>query len=121
MKHLVLLFVLFTFQKDTATDYNLLIGSWMQKEFANTTDTGIFSFSKDSIATLEMIKGDTDDMIASVKGSYSINKKQNTLTMTILGRPKTFNILILKKDVMTIKNVTDNKDPQTFERLDIKK
>ncbi|MDR6966260.1 hypothetical protein J2X31_000253 [Flavobacterium arsenatis] len=117
MKHFLLLFVLFAFQKDTAMDYNLLIGSWKQKAFANTANTGIFSFSKDSTATLEMIKGDTGDLIASIKGSYSINKTKNKLTMTIMGRPKTFNILVLKKEVLTIKNITENKDAQTFERL----
>jgi hypothetical protein len=117
MKYFLLLFFLIAFHNESKFDYNLLTGSWRQKSFANTTDTAIFTFGTDSIAKLEMRKSDTDDLIASVTGKYSIDKKQNTLLITILGRPKTFNVIALKADVLTIKNTSENKDAQTFERI----
>lgn len=118
MKHFLLLLVLFAFHGDAKPDYNLLIGSWMHKNYKDTTDTALFSFSNDSILTLKMFRSETDEVIGSIKGRYGINKKENTLFMEVFGRPKTFNILALKKDVLTIKNITDNKDAQTFERLE---
>lgn len=121
MKHFLLLFVVLAFYGDAKPDYNLLVGSWMHKNYKDTPDTAIFSFSKDSILTLQMFRGETEEVIGSINGRYSINKKDNKLTMEVLGRPKTFNILTLKKDVMTIKNITDNKDAQTFERMDTNK
>lgn len=120
MKHFFLFLVLFAFQSDTATDYNLLIGSWKQKAIANTADTGIFTFNADSTATLEMRKATTDDLIGSVKGPYSLNKKEGTVQITFMGRPKTFKILKLEPKVLTLKNISENKEPQTFERVDTK-
>ena len=120
MKYSLLLLLLLAFHNDSKFDYNLLVGSWMQKTFANTPDTGIFTFSSDSTATLEMKKAESGDLIASIKGQYSINKGKKTVTITILGRPKTFAILNLQPDVLTIKNITENKEEQTFERFDSK-
>jgi len=121
MKHFLLLLVLLAFQNDTATDYNLLVGSWKQKAFANTADTGIFTFNPDSTATLEMRKAGSDEFIGSLEGRYSIDRKQNRLSMNIMGRAKIFSILKLESQVLTLKNISENKDPQTFERLDEKK
>lgn len=118
MKHFLLLLVLLAFHGDAKPDYNLLIGSWMQKQYKGTPDTGIFTFGSDSIVTLEMFKGETEDLLARINGKYSIRKKENTLTLNVLGTPKEFKIVTLKKEVMTIKNITDNKDAQTFERLE---
>lgn len=116
MKHLLLLFAFFALQGDNNPDYNLLVGSWMQKSFANTPDTGIFTFNADSTATLEMKKAETGDLIANIKGQYSINKKKSELTITIMGKPKTFRVISLKQDALTIKNEAEGKDQQTFER-----
>lgn len=120
MKHFLLLFLFLGFHSDSKFDYDLLVGSWRQKTFANTPDTGIFTFSSDSTATLEMRKAESDDLIASVKGQYSINKQKKALTITILGKPKTFSILKLQSNVLTLKNVAENKEEQTFERYNSK-
>jgi hypothetical protein len=120
MKHFLLLFLFLVFHSDSKFDYNLLSGSWRQKTFANTPDTGIFTFSSDSTATLEMRKAESDDLIASVKGQYSIDKEKNKLTITILGKPKTFSVLHLTAEVLTIKNIAENKEEQTFERYNSK-
>jgi|GEM_PF-1109461 len=120
MKYFLLLFLFLALQNDSETDYNLLIGSWMQKSYNNTTNTGIFTFASDSIVTLEMKEGDSGNMIANVKVKYGLNRKQKTLTISMFGTPKTFNIVNLKSDVLTIKNITDNKPAQTFERYDPK-
>jgi len=62
MKYLLITFFLFLLGSDKKTDYNynLLIGSWSQKSIANTTSTGVFTFKKDSTASLEMRNGKTD-------------------------------------------------------------
>jgi len=120
MKYFLLLFLFLALQNDSETDYNLLIGSWMQKSYNNTTNTGIFTFASDSIVTLEMKEGDSGTMIASAKVKYGLNRKQKTLTISMMGTLKTFTIVNLKPDVLTIKNITDNKPAQTFERYDQK-
>ena len=117
MKYLLLFTLLLTFQKDSKHDYALLIGSWEQKMYKGTPDTGIFTFHADNTMTLEMKNGETGVMLASVKCPYAIDKKQNRLTINFLGEKKIFSVLDLKPGLLKIQLQEEGKEPQTFIRL----
>lgn len=118
MKYLLTtLFLIFlSSDKRTDYDYNLLIGSWSQKSFANTTSTGIFTFKKDSTANLEMRNEETNAMICGMKGPYKIEKSKKRLKISMMGKEKTFEIQELNSERLIIQNKKEGKEKQVFER-----
>lgn len=116
MKSLTAFLLLLLLSADSNLDYDLLIGSWQQKSFANTAHTGVFVFRKDSTATLQMRDGSTDALMGGMNGPYSLQRKQGFLTVDIAGRPKQFRILKLDDQQLTLHNEAEGKDPQIFER-----
>lgn len=118
MKYLMTTLFLFFLNSDKKADYdyNLLIGSWSQKSFANTTSTGIFTFKKDSIADLEMRDGKTNTMIAGMHGPYKIEKANKIIKINMMGKEKTFEIHELSTERLIIQNKKEGKEKQVFER-----
>lgn len=112
-------FILFFFLQSDASDFNydLLMGSWSQKSFANTTSTGIFTFKKDSTANLEMRDGKTDKMIAGMTGPYKILKSKGVLKINMMGKEKEFEIEELSSEVLIIQNKKEGKEKQVFNRF----
>ncbi len=115
MKNLLILLSLFCLKADTKFEYKLLLGSWAQKNMANTSQTGIFIFDSDSIATLEM-RTPENQLIGGLTGHYSIKRSEDVILMTIGGKEKTFKVLKLDETTLTLKNETDKKDAITLER-----
>jgi len=104
--------------KSSQFNYDLLIGNWSQKSFANTASTGVFNFKKDSTANLEMRNGETDALIGGMVGKYSINKAKGVITVTMMGKAKEFEIQELSKDVLIFQNKKEGKEKQIFKRID---
>ncbi|MEA1850444.1 hypothetical protein U9K52_16135 [Chryseobacterium sp. MHB01] len=118
MKYLIIFFLLLFLNSDKKDDYdyNLLIGSWYQDSFANTTATGVFTFDKDSTATLEMKDGKTKAMIGGMTGPYKIERSKKILKITMVGKEKTFEIHELTDDVLVMQNQEKGKSKQTYKR-----
>jgi|UPI000493685F hypothetical protein len=118
MKYLFTFFFLLFLNSDKKKDlnYNLLIGSWYQHSFAGTTSTGVFTFAKDSTATLEMRDGKTQNMIGGMQGPYKIEKSKKILKITMVGKQKTFEIHELTDDVLVLQNQEKGKSKQTYKR-----
>lgn len=111
MKYLFTFFFLLFLNSDKKEDlnYNLLIGSWYQDSFANTTATGVFTFEKDSTATLEMKDGKTKAMIGGMTGPYKIEKSKKILKITMVGKQKTFEIHELTDDILVMQKENPNR------------
>lgn len=116
MKFLTTISVMLCLISESTIDYNILIGSWKQKSIANSGNTAIFSFKKDSIARLEVYKGDSDAMMAAMDRPYKIERSKGIMKVTMMGKEKVFRIENLNSKSMTIKNISENKESQTFER-----
>lgn len=118
MKYLFTLFLLFFLNSDNSKEFNydLLIGSWSQKSFANTTSTGVFTFKKDSIANLDLHDGKTEAKMMGMSGPYKIMKSKGILKVTMMGKEKEFEIQELNADVLIIENKKEGKDKQVFNR-----
>ncbi|WP_449389325.1 hypothetical protein [Chryseobacterium lineare] len=119
MKYLFTFFLLLFLNSDKKDDYdyNILIGSWSQDFFANTTSTGIFTFNKDSTAILEMRDGKTKKMIGSIKGIYKIERSNKIIRMTMFGQEKSFEIEELNNDYIVLQNKKDLKQKMSFKRF----
>jgi len=116
MKYLTTLIVLLTLHTDSDFDYKKLIGTWSQKSIAGTENTGVFVFKKDSTASFEVRKANTDHLIAGMTGPYSILKAKGILKVSMLGKEKVFKIIKLSQDSLIFTNVSENKGIQTFVR-----
>lgn len=119
MKYLFTFFLLLFLNSDRKDDYdyNILIGSWSQDFFANTTSTGIFTFNKDSTATLEMRDGKTKKMIGGLGGTYKIEKSNKIIKIKIMGQEKSFEIEELNNDYIVLQNKKDLKQKMSFKRF----
>ncbi|MGE4512783.1 MAG: hypothetical protein AB7E26_03055 [Chryseobacterium sp.] len=119
MKYLFTFFLLLFLNSDKKDDfdYNILIGSWSQDFFANTTSTGIFTFKKDSTATLEMRNGKNKALIAGMQGAYKIEKFNKIIKITMLGQEKSFDIEELNNDYIVLQNKRDLKQKMSFKRF----
>ncbi|SEM14755.1 hypothetical protein SAMN05421856_101390 [Chryseobacterium taichungense] len=118
MKYLFTFFLLLFLNSDKKDDfdYNILIGSWSQDFFANTTSTGIFTFNKDSTATLEMKNGKTKALIGGMQGTYKIEKSNKIIKITMFGQEKSFDIEELNNDYIVLQNKKDLKQKMSFKR-----
>lgn len=118
MKYLFTFFLLLFLNSDKKDDfdYNILIGSWSQGFFANTTSTGIFTFKKDSTATLEMRNGKTKTLIGGMQGTYKIEKSNKIIKIKIMGQEKSFDIEELNNDYIVLQNKRDLKQKMSFKR-----
>ena len=120
MKYLLIFTLLLILQKDSKHDYALLIGSWEQKMYKGTPDTGIFTFHTDNTVTLEMKKGGTGEMLASADCPYSIDKKTDMLTIRMFGQDKKMAVLKLEPQMLQLHLQEEGKEPQTFRRIGAK-
>ena len=119
MKKLLLLLPLLMISstRPSQFNYDLLIGTWSQKSFANTASTGVFNFKKDSTANLDMRNGETDALIGRMVGKYSINKAKGVITVTMMGKAKEFEIQELSKDVLMFQNKKKGRRSKFFREL----
>ncbi|MEC5172102.1 hypothetical protein [Chryseobacterium nepalense] len=118
MKYLITFFLLLFLNSDKKDDYdyNIIIGSWSQDYFANTTSTGVFTFKKDSTATLEMRDGKTKKLIGGMQGIYKIERSKKIIKISMFGQEKSFEIEELNNDYIVLQNKKDLKQKMSFKR-----